>query len=147
MSVREVGLMATGLAIVRKQYAERTVDGETNPILRDGLLTAIGDFAAEVFQDQLEIFQMKDNTIVILSGRTLMDGQEETLLTYAVCDRQVPQKSVREALKRIYSAFSDRFPELERQVYLTKYEGFAKIIDEILGDLVLRPQDRVRRLL
>jgi hypothetical protein len=147
MSVREVGLMVTGLAVVRQQYTKKIVNGETNPLLRNGLLTAIGNFATDVFQDQLEIFQMKDNAIVILSGRTLMDGKEETLLTYAVCDRQVRHKSVREALKRIYTAFSDKFPEIERQVLLTKYEGFAQVIDKILGDLVLRPQDRVGRLL
>lgn len=147
VSVREVGLMVSGLAVVRTQYRSREESADDTLLLRDGLLTAVSDFASQVFQDQMETFEMKELKIVILSGQIKVGDDTQTLLVYAICDREVRQKSVREALTRIHESFVEAHPSIDRVIVPSKYREFAKTIDKILGDLVLRPQDRIQRIL
>lgn len=147
-TVREVGLIALGVSLVRKQYHQyESATQESELILRDGLVSAIETFARTVLKDQVETFLMTDQKILIMPGEILVDKRKETICVYAICDRDAPEKSVREALNRVHSAFLSKYPRIKGIVSVEYYREFAETIDAILGDLVLRPQDRLDRLL
>lgn len=139
--------MVTGVSIVRKRYHSKESDKESHLILRDGLVAAIQGFASTVFKDQVETFVMKDSKVLILSGRILVEEREEPLYVYAICDKDAPEKAVREALNRIREAFTEAHPQIDKVSSQSAYRSFERTIDRILGDLVLRPQDRISRLL
>ncbi|MFX1474313.1 MAG: hypothetical protein ACFFCO_02385 [Promethearchaeota archaeon] len=147
-TVREVGLIALGVSLVRKQYHQyESATQESELILRDGLVSAIETFARTVLKDQVETFLMTDQKILIMAGEIFIDNREEAICVYAICDRAAPEKRVREALSRIHTAFLSKYPKVSGVVSLERYSNFAETIDAILGDLVLRPQDRLDRLL
>jgi len=145
--VREVGLIALGKSLVRKQYHPDELYPISEPIQWDSLVASIESFAHTVFADEVETFIMKDRKFLILTGRILADGDEAPIYIYAICDRGTPEKPLRDALNRVHSAFLLEFPKIRSTTSQEKYNKFAKTIDDILGDLVLRPQDRLDRLL
>lgn len=145
--VREVGLIALGKSLVRKQYHPNDLDPTSEPIQWDSLVAAIESFAHTVFADEVETFIMKDRKFLILTGRILAEGEEAPIYVYAICDRGALEKPVRDALNRVHSAFLLEFPKIRSTTRQEDYDKFAGTIDDILGDLVLRPQDRLDRLL
>jgi hypothetical protein len=147
MVVREVGLIALGKSLVRKQYHPSNKEPLSEPVQWDSLVAAIESFAHTVFADEVETFIMKDRKFLILTGRILADAKEELIYIYAICDRSAPEKSVRDALNRVHSAFLLEYPKIRSTTSQEEYYKFANTIDDILGDLVLRPQDRLERLL
>jgi hypothetical protein len=147
-TVREIGLIALGVSLVRKQYHQyKSATKESELILRDGLVSAIETFARTVLKDQVETFLMTDQKFLIMTGEIRVDNRQETICVYAICDRDAPEKRVREALNRVHSAFLKKHPRIKGIVSVDYYSEFADTIDAILGDLVLRPQDRLDRLL
>ena len=147
-TVREIGLIAFGVSLVRKQYHQyESATKESELILRDGLVSAIETFARTVLKDQVETFLMTDQKFLIMTGEIRVDDRQETICIYAICDRDAPEKRVREALSRVHSAFLSKHPRIKGIVSIEYYSEFAETIDKILGDLVLRPQDRLDRLL
>lgn len=145
--VREVGLIALGKSLVRKQYHPNDLDPTSEPVQWNSLVAAIESFAHTVFADEVETFIMKDRKFLILTGRILADGDEAPIYIYAICDRGALEKPVRAALSRVHTAFLLEYPKIRSTTSQEEYNKFSGTINDILGDLVLRPQDRLERLL
>jgi hypothetical protein len=136
-----------GKPLIRRQYAPLNPHEFSNPIESHTLVTAVEEFCKSVFHDQVEILTMKGCIFLLLSGRILALGEEAPLHIYAICNRPVHERAVRKALEQIHASFLLEHPKLKSSMSTDTFEDFGHQIDEILGDLVLRPRDRLERLL
>ncbi len=145
LPVREVGIIVQGMSLVCQQYppSNALVDNSQ----WNEFITAVENFASTFFTDQIETFIMKNRIFIVLNGRILLDKEEASLHIYAICEFGCPEREVREALDRIHAAFLLEHPRIRSSESLENFQAFNTVIDDILGDLVLRPQDRLDRIL
>ncbi len=137
--------MINGITIISREYRIEETQEDSFRVIRDGLISAIQTIAQRALQEQVESFKMSGTTIIISCRPVILKGREEILCAFAICDRDVPEKQVNEALNRILTIF------IQTQVIRSygssqMYSRFVKRIDEVLGDLLLKPEDRVALL-
>ncbi len=145
MTVREFGLMINGITIISREYRDDERHEDSFRVIRDGLISAIQTIAHRALQEQVESFKMSGTTIVISCKPVILNGREEMLCAFAICDKNPPEALVQEALTKILAVFI-RTQVIRSYGSSRMYLGFQKHIDEIFGDLLLRPQDRVALL-
>jgi hypothetical protein len=145
LPVREVGIIVLGKSLVHQQYPSNP-ELEKNAHWKE-LVAAVESFASTGFTDQVETFLMKNRILIVLNGRILVDKKEAPMHIYAICELGCPEKAVREALNRVHAAFLLEYPKIRSSESLEIFKTFSQVIDDILGDLVLRPQDRLDRIL
>jgi hypothetical protein len=145
MAVREFGLMINGVTIISREYRDEEKRDDSFRVVRDGLISAIQTIAQRALQEQVESFKMSGTTIIITCKPVILKGREEMLCAFAICDPKPPEKLVKEALNEILSEFT-RTQIIRSYGSSQMYAHFEKQIDEILGDLLLRPEDRVALL-
>lgn len=137
--------MINGITIISREYRDDESREDSFRVIRDGLISAIQTFAQRALQEQVESFVMSGTIIIISCKPVILRQREEMLCAFAICDRDAPEKLVNEALTKILAIF------IQTQVIRSygssrMYARFEKRIDEILGDLLLRPEDRVALL-
>jgi hypothetical protein len=137
--------MINGITIISRDYRTEDKRDDAFRVIRDGLISAIQTIAQRALQEQVESFKMSGTTIIISCRPVVLKGREEMLCAFAICNRDVPEKQVNEALTKILDIF------VQTQVIRSygssqMYARFGKNIDEILGDLLLTPEDRVALL-
>ena len=139
MAVLEAGVMFGGVPIVKINYYD---DKATDSMLTAGLLEAIQSFAVEIFNDETETFKMKKYSI-FLHKTTLKTDQVVTL--YSICDSVDRPGTIKVIMHSIATAFQDTFENVNMGC-LNKYEDFKETITKKLGDLIYRPEDRLRKV-
>ncbi len=139
MAVLEAGVMFGGIPIVKINYHD---DKATDSLLTAGLLEAIQAFAVEIFDDETETFKMKRYSI-FLHKTTLKNNQVVTL--YSICDSVDRPGTIKVIMYSIAKAFHDTFDNVNMGC-LNEYEDFKEIITKKLGDLIYRPEDRLRKV-
>ncbi|MCK5044949.1 MAG: hypothetical protein KAJ76_01700 [Candidatus Heimdallarchaeota archaeon] len=139
MTVLEAGVMFGGIPIVKINYYD---DKATDSLLTAGLLEAIQAFAVEIFDDETETFKMKRYSI-FLHKNTLKDKQVVTV--YSICDSVDRPGTIKVLMQSIANAFHETFDNVNMGC-LNEYEDFKEIITKKLGDLIYRPEDRLRKV-
>lgn len=145
MVVREFGLMINGITIISRDYRTEDKRDDSFRVIRDGLISAIQTIALRALQEQVESFKMSGTNIIISCKPVVLKGREEMLCAFAICDRDAPEKLVNEALNDILAVFV-RTQVIRSYGSSQMYSRFNKQIDDILGDLLLTPEDRVALL-
>ena len=139
MAVLETGVMFSGVPIVRVNYYDSST---TDSLLTAGLLEAIQLFAVEIFGDETESFKMKKYSI-LLHNFLLINNQK--VILYCICDTIDRPKTIKNVMKNLSSDFIDMFPAVDTG-NLEKYYSFEKVITKKLGDLIFRPEDRLKKV-
>jgi hypothetical protein len=139
MTVLEAGVMFGGVPIVKVNYYD---DKATDSMLTAGLLEAIQSFAVEIFRDETETFKMKRYSI-FLHKTTLKENQVVTL--YSICDSVDRPGTIKDIMRSIADAFQETFENVNMGC-LNEYEDFKEVITKKLGDLIYRPEDRLRKV-
>jgi hypothetical protein len=139
LTVLEAGVMFGGVPIVKVNYYD---DKSTDSMLTAGLLEAIQSFAVEIFNDETETFKMKRYSI-FLYKTTLKDKQFVTL--YSICDSADRPGTIKVIMNSIAEAFQETFENVNMGC-LNEYEDFKEVITKKLGDLIYRPEDRLRKV-
>jgi len=141
--ILELGIVSSGIPLVSKQYyAEHGVKDST--ILRAGFLSGLNAFVEQTFSDEIESFHMKNFTIVI-STSPIAEVNASKLIFYAIGDKKVHLKTAQRALTKVREEFFNKFGKLKKYSGdLSTYSEFEKVIDAILGDLIRKPDERVR---
>ncbi len=143
MAVLEVGLIAEGLPVVKRDYQE-LAGVSVDPVIKSGLFSAINAFTREVFGDSTEELKLK-RFVICIKPVELTNG---SFFLYAIVDRTTKTKAVTNALDRIstYIAVKIEVSDFSGPINPNKFAIFHKKIDDEMKDLRLRPADRAKKL-
>ncbi len=152
MAVLEAGINLGGRNIVERQYYSSS-DEVLDPNLRAGFLSALESFTTEVFGDDINVVSLASYKLVCYcemislpySGKE--NDNKEPLLHYAIVEKETEPQIVKMHLKEICTHFLNRYSF--NDIFSKKKKYFRKFedrIDDILGDLKLKTEDRFRSI-
>ncbi|NHJ05000.1 MAG: hypothetical protein EAX90_09260 [Candidatus Heimdallarchaeota archaeon] len=139
MAVLESGVMYSGIPIVKVNYYN---DQTTDSMLTAGLLEAIQLFAVEIFDDETETFKMKKYSIFL--HNIILESKQKIIL-YSICDSLDRPRMIKNVMIEIGNKFKENYHSVDYGC-LSKYSIFEDIITKNLGDLIYRPEDRLRKV-
>ncbi|UCD01190.1 MAG: hypothetical protein JSV23_09945 [Promethearchaeota archaeon] len=150
MAILEVGINLGMHNLVEIRYYSSS-DNILDPNLRAGFLTALESFTSEVFGDDINVISLASFKLVCCCEMITLPNDDETnkqpLLSYAIIEKGTDATVVKEQLNQIISSFLNRYPLNDIFSKKPKYfKNFESRINEILGDLRLKTEDRFRSL-
>ena len=150
MAILEVGINLGRHNLVEIKYYSSS-DNILDPDLRAGFLTALESFTSEVFGDDINVISLASFKLVCYCEMiTLPDDDEnnkQPLLSFAIIEKGTDATVVKEQLNEIVSYFLNRYPLNDIFSKKPKYfKNFENRINETLGDLRLKTEDRFRSL-
>ncbi|MHA2366966.1 MAG: hypothetical protein ACXAC7_23640 [Candidatus Hodarchaeales archaeon] len=150
MAILEVGINLGMRNLVEIKYYKSS-DNVLDPNLRAGFLTALESFTTEVFGDDISIISLASFKLVCYCEMIQLPDDDVTnkqpLLSYAIIEKGTDASIVKEQLNQILSYFLNRYPLNDIFSKKPKYfKQFESRINETLGDLRLKTEDRFRSL-
>jgi len=147
MAVLEVGINLGMKNLVDIKYYSSS-DKILNPDIRARFLAGLKSFLSELFHDKINVISLSNFEIIcyykMVHIPSEVDNKPQPLLTFAIIERGTNHNFVKRHLKEIVSSFLDRFPINDIFSKEPKYfKKFIPRIDEILGDLRLKIEDRI----
>ena len=150
MAILEVGINLGMRNLVDIRYYSSS-DDVLDPNLRAGFLTALESFTSEVFGDDINVISLASFKLVCYCEMITLPTEEannkQPLLSYAIIEKGTDASVVKEQLNQIISYFLNRYPLNDIFSKKPKYfSQFENRINEVLGDLKLKTEDRFRSL-
>jgi hypothetical protein len=150
MAILEVGINLGMRNLVEIKYYSSS-DNVLDPNLRAGFLTALESFTSEVFGDDINVISLASFKLVCYCEMITLPTDEannkQPLLSYAIIEKGTDASVVKEQLNQIISYFLNRYPLNDIFSKKPKYfRQFEIRINEVLGDLRLKTEDRFRSL-
>ncbi|MHA1985784.1 MAG: hypothetical protein ACW98D_04000 [Promethearchaeota archaeon] len=150
MAVLEVGIQLDKKPLVEIKYYS-TSDNVLEPRMRAQFLTGVGDFLGEAFGDEINVISLSDLKLIVYLKK-IHESKEEntetkTLLSFAIIEQDTDPNFVKKHLKKIISVFRKQYPLSDILSKKTPhFHKFKPQINEILGDLRFKIDDRLRSL-
>ncbi|MFX1481319.1 MAG: hypothetical protein ACFFCI_24830 [Promethearchaeota archaeon] len=150
MAILEVGINIGMKNLVEIKYYLSS-DDVLDPNLRAGFLTALESFTNEVFGDDINVISLASFKLVCYCEMIQIPGDEaenmQPLLSFAIIEKGTEVPVVKEQLKEIITYFLNRYSLNDIFSKKPKYfKEFESRINEILGDLKLKTEDRFRSI-
>ena len=150
MAILEIGINLGMRNLVEIKYYSSS-DNVLDPNLRAGFLTALESFTSEVFGDDINVISLASFKLVCYCEMITLPSKEannkQPLLSYAIIEKGTDASVVKEQLNQIISYFLNRYPLNDIFSKKPKYfKQFENRINEVLGDLRLKTEDRFRSL-
>ncbi len=150
MAILEVGVnLGTKNLIEIKYYSSS--DNVLDADLRAGFLSALESFTSEVFGDNINVVSLASFKLVCYSEMIALPGDDpnnkQPILSYAIIEKETDTTMVKQYLTEILSYFLNRYSL--NDIFEKKYKYFKTFesrINEILGDLKLKTEDRFRSI-
>lgn len=150
MAILECGINIGMKSLIEIKYYASS-DNVLDPNLRAGFLTALESFTNEVFGDDISIISLASFKLVCSCEMIQLPGNEkentQPLLAYAIIEKGTDTAIIKLYLNEIVSHFLNRYSL--NDVFSKKPKYFQKFetrINEILGDLKLKTEDRFRSI-
>ena len=150
MAILEVGINIGMRSLVEIKYYSSS-DNILSPDLRAGFLTALESFVLEVFSDHINVISLASFKLVCYCEMIALPDNDvdnkQPLLSFAIIEKETDADVVKHYLNDIVSYFLNRFSL--NDIFSKKPKYFKKCesrIDEILGDLKLKTEDRFRSI-
>ncbi len=150
MAILEVGINLGMRNLVEIKYYTSS-DDVLDPNLRAGFLTALESFTSEVFGDDINVISLASFKLVcyceMIKLPTDNENNKQPLLSYAIIEKATDASVVKQQLSQIISYFLNRYPI--NDIFSKKPKYFKKFeirINDVLGDLKLKTEDRFRSL-
>lgn len=149
MTILEVGINISNRNLIEiKYYISSDV---LEPDLRAGFLSALESFTTEVFGDDINVVSLASFKLVCFCEMIALPGKDKNnnqpLLSYAIIEKETDSEIVKQLLKDITINFLNRYSFFD--IFEKKGKFFRKFysrIDDILGDLKMKPEDRFKSL-
>ena len=150
MAILEVGINFGMKNLVEIKYYSSS-DNVLDPQLRAGFLQALEAFTSEVFGDDISIISLASFKLACSCEMINLPGDElenkQPLISFAIIEKGTESTIVKEYLNEILSHFLNRFSLNDIFSKKSKYfKKFENRINEILGDLKLKTEDRFRSI-
>ena len=150
MAILEVGVnLGTKNLIEIKYYSSS--DNVLDADLRAGFLSALESFTTEVFGDNINVVSLASFKLVCYSEMIALPGDDpnnkQPILSYAIIEKETDAALIKQYLAEILSYFLNRYSL--NDIFEKKYKYFKTFesrINEILGDLKLKTEDRFRSI-
>jgi hypothetical protein len=150
MAVLEVGINLGMENLVEVKYYSSS-DKVIDPNIRARFLTGLESFITEVYGDKINVISLSNFEIICYYKMVQLTNEEaditQPLLSYAIIEKGTEHDFVKQHLKEINSNFLNRFAL--NDIFSKDPEYFMEFksrIDEILGDLRLKIDDRIRSI-
>ena len=150
MAILEVGINFGMKNLVEIKYYSSS-DNVIDPQLRAGFLQALEAFTSEVFGDDISIISLASFKLVCSCEMIKLPGKElenkQPLISFAIVEKGTDSTIVKQYMNEILSHFLNRFSLNDIFSKKSKYfKKFENRINEILGDLKLKTEDRFRSI-
>ncbi|MFX1601801.1 MAG: hypothetical protein ACFFB6_14495 [Promethearchaeota archaeon] len=150
MAILEVGINLGMKSLVEIKYYSSS-DNVLDPNIRAKFLSGLKSYLTEVFGDKINVISLSNFEIVCYYKMVQLPSKEDTniqpLLSFAIIEKGTDHKFVNQHLKEITSQFLKRYPLNDIFKKRPKYfKEFEPRIDEILGDLRFKIEDRIRSI-
>ncbi len=152
MAILEAGINIGNRNILEIKYYSSSNYIGLDPNLRAGFLSALESFTSEVFGDNINVVSLASFKLVCFCEMIALpdpgnNDNKEPLLYYAIVEKETDTKVVKLHLEEMNQYFLNRFALNDIFTKKPKYfKEFKSRIDEILGDLKLKTEDRFRSL-
>ncbi len=148
MAVLEIGIKLGMRNLVEIQYYSSS-DNILDHNIRDRFLNGIEDFISEVFGDEINVISLSSFEIIcyyeIVQITTKEINNPQPLLTFAIIEKGTNHDFVKQHLQQIVSRFLKQYTLNDIFTKAPKFfKKFEPLVDEILGDLRLNIEDRIR---
>lgn len=150
MAILEVGVNLGIKNLIEIKYYSSS-DNLLDADLRAGFLSALESFTTEVFGDNINVVSLASFKLVCYSEMIALPGDDpnnkQPLLSYAIIEKETDTTMVKQYLTEILSYFLNRYSF--NDIFEKKYKYFKTFesrINEILGDLKLKTEDRFRSI-
>ncbi len=150
MAILEVGINIGMKNLIEIKYYLSS-DNILDPNLRAGFLTALESFTSEVFGDDINVISLASFKLVCYCEMIQMPSNDienkQPLLSFAIIEKGTEVQVVKEQLHEIITYFLNRYSLNDIFSKKPKYfKEFESRINEILGDLKLKTEDRFRSI-
>jgi hypothetical protein len=150
MAILEVGINIGMKNLLEIKYYLSS-DNILDPNLRAGFLTALESFTSEVFGDDINVISLASFKLVCYCEMIQMPSNDienkQPLLSFAIIEKGTEVQVVKEQLNEIITYFLNRYSLNDIFSKKPKYfKDFETRINEILGDLRLKTEDRFRSI-
>ncbi|MFX0031055.1 MAG: hypothetical protein ACFE8E_00260 [Candidatus Hodarchaeota archaeon] len=149
MAILECGINLGIRNLIEIRYYSSS-DNLLDPNLRAGFLSALESFTSEVFGDDINVISLASFKLVCYCDLVALPNDEsnkQALLSYAIIEKETDAELVKKLLEKINSHFLNRYSLND---IFSKNENYFKVfvdrINEILGDLKLKTEDRFRSI-
>lgn len=150
MAILEVGINIGMKSLIEIKYYSSS-DNVLDPNLRAGFLTALESFTSEVFGDDINVISLASFKLVCYCEMIQIPGNEaenkQPLLSFAIIEKGTEVPVVKEQLDEVITHFLNRYSL--NDIFSKKpnyFNDFESRINEILGDLKLKTEDRFRSI-
>ncbi len=151
MPIFETGINLGNRNLIEIQYYSSPE--QLDPNLRAGFIQALDGFSHEVMGDQIDIVSLAAFKLVCVSVPMALPGvstPEDTLplISFAIIDKEISVEVVKEQLELVVNRFINRYSI--NDIFSKKpryFKKFKSLIDDILGDLKLKEEDRFKSIL
>lgn len=149
MAVLEVGINLGNHNILEIQYY--TSSDVLDPNLRAGFLSALESFTTEVFGDDINVVSLASFKLVCYCEMIALPGEDkdntQPLLAYAIIEKETESEIVKRLLEEIIQNFLNQYSFINIFEKKGKYfRKFESKINDILGDLKMKTEDRFKSL-
>ena len=150
MAILEVGINLGMKNLLEIKYYTSS-DNILDPNLRAGFLSALESFTSEVFGDDINVISLASFKLVCYCEMIELPGKEvenkQPLLSFAIVEKGTEVSVVKQQLSEILTYFLNRYSLNDIFSKKPKYfKNFDARINEILGDLRLKTEDRFRSI-
>ncbi len=150
MAILEVGINLGMKSLLEIKYYTSS-DNILDPNLRAGFLSALESFTSEVFGDDINVISLASFKLVCYCEMIELPGKEvenkQPLLSFAIVEKRTEVSVVKQQLSEILTYFLNRYSLNDIFSKKPKYfKNFDARINEILGDLRLKTEDRFRSI-
>ena len=151
MAILELGINLGIRNILNKRYYDSDTGVGLDPELRAGFLSALESFTSEVFGDDINVISLASFKLVCYCELISLPNDEsnkQPLISFAIIEKETDSEIIKRHLEEINSHFLNRYSL--NDIFSKKEKFFKKFesrIDDIIGDLKLKTEDRFRSFL
>jgi hypothetical protein len=150
MAVLEVGINLGMKKLLEIRYYS-SMDNVLDPNIRARFLNGLEDFINEVFGDEINVISLSSFEIICYYKMIQFSNKDANdflpLLTFAIIEKGTDHDFVKQHLKKVYSLFLENYDLNEIFMKKSKFfKNFEPQVDEILGDLRFKLEDRIRSI-
>ncbi len=150
MAILELGINLGVRNILNKKYYDSDTGVGLDPELRAGFLSALESFTSEVFGDDINVISLASFKLVCYCDLVALPNDEtnkQPLISFAITEKKTESEVVKKHLKEINSRFLNRYSL--NDIFTKKekfFKEFEERVDNIIGDLRLKTEDRFRSI-
>ncbi len=150
MAILELGINLGIRNILNKRYYDSDTGVGLDPELRAGFLSALESFTTEVFGDDINVISLASFKLVCYCELISLPDDEsnkQPLISFAITEKETDSEIIKRHLEEVSFHFLNRYSL--NDIFSKKLKFFKKFesrIDDIIGDLKLKTEDRFRSI-